>query len=142
MTQADHTSVYLFGTEKIWRVGIFKIGIASDVQKRLKGIQTSCPYPIHVVHAFIFPKRDIARSVESELHDLYAKRRTYGEWYHGEPAQAFYVMTLAIEAIVDMRMPNHPDIECAKAACGIADAHAKLRKLADDRRIDLHEIAP
>lgn len=57
----------------------YKIGIAKDVEKRLKGLQTSNPNKLQVVNKFYF---DNASKIESDLHEKFKDKRLNGEWFN------------------------------------------------------------
>jgi hypothetical protein len=56
----------------------YKIGIATDVQKRISGMQTGSPYPISLVASV---QVDNPLSLEKELHAMYSSRHHRGEWF-------------------------------------------------------------
>jgi len=55
-----------------------KIGISSDPKKRLKGVQTGCPFTLRLAQTW-HTKR--AREIEKKAHTLLAKYRWAGEWF-------------------------------------------------------------
>ena len=68
-------TIYLIGQRDNFDVPI-KIGVATNVQERLRTIQTGCPYPLEVLLTF---PGDLEH--ESYLHNIYADKRTSGEWF-------------------------------------------------------------
>jgi hypothetical protein len=56
----------------------FKIGISSDVAKRLRGIQTNHPQKISVILSQ-FVKNNL--ELESFFHEKYKSKRVSGEWF-------------------------------------------------------------
>lgn len=54
-----------------------KIGYSIDPQKRLKGIQTGCPFPV-------FIKKVIGGtpSLEKKFHKHFQRQRSSGEWFY------------------------------------------------------------
>jgi DNA segregation ATPase FtsK/SpoIIIE-like protein len=60
--------------------GHYKVGIARDVLKRIKTIQTGNSYPVELIAAVYVPQ---SQSVEQELHEWLAEHRTDGgrEWF-------------------------------------------------------------
>jgi len=72
---ADSQGVYVIGNKAM---GFCKIGIACDVQRRLKSIQTGCPYPLEV---WFFKPMKKARSIERQLHQQFSGYQMSGEWF-------------------------------------------------------------
>jgi len=58
--------------------GFYKIGIAADIQKRLRTLRTGNPFGIEVV--FSAPVYD-AYGIESKLHRQFKNKRKSGEWF-------------------------------------------------------------
>ena len=56
-----------------------KIGISVDPEDRRKGLQTSNPFPIHLIKSFNAGIE--AHKHEKYFHDLYEKYNTTGEWF-------------------------------------------------------------
>lgn len=71
----DNRFVYLIteGTNQ-------KIGVAQDVEKRVIGMQTSCPYELKIVATYA-PKVMPAFDLEKMLHSHYEPNRLKGEWF-------------------------------------------------------------
>lgn len=53
-----------------------KIGWSADVSKRVKELQTGCPYPIEVLNEI-----ETECSTERELHKALQEYRVHGEWF-------------------------------------------------------------
>ena len=67
--------------------GLWKIGIASDPDKRLRQMKTgnaTIRMPLHV-------PVDNPVSVEAELHNRFDDRRVSGEWFDLEPQDLHYI---------------------------------------------------
>ncbi len=67
-------------------INVYKIGISVDVAKRIKTLQTGCPYKIEVLKVY---NSEIASKIEKILHRQYsAKKIDYneynlkGEWFN------------------------------------------------------------
>lgn len=60
-----------------------KIGLTSNIQRRLSNIQTGCPHPI--THAFVVRSsyREEVEGLEKLLHMLLEPERLRAEWYEG-----------------------------------------------------------
>lgn len=62
--------------------GHYKIGISSDVQRRLKELQkTQGPYLYDIAYYWVCSSRDEARFIEGYLHRAYDHKRVNGEWF-------------------------------------------------------------
>ena len=62
-----------------------KIGIANDVQKRLKQLQTGSSSKLNIIHVIPFKSRKEAMKKERELHKKYGAFRLEGEWFEKQP---------------------------------------------------------
>lgn len=80
---------------------IFKVGIASNVERRRIALQASCPIPIYVVRTVHYNSRLYALLAERTAHSLLANHRLHGEWFHCERRHIGKVMSL-----VKMEMPK------------------------------------
>lgn len=58
-----------------------KIGISSDVQRRLDHLQTANPYPLRCTGVIPFDSRREAANLENYLHRRLRKSCTQGEWF-------------------------------------------------------------
>ena len=56
-----------------------KIGISVDPEDRRKGLQTSNPFPVHLIKSFNAGIEALKH--EKHFHDLYEKYNTTGEWF-------------------------------------------------------------
>lgn len=56
----------------------YKIGIASDVKKRVYELQTGCPYPVEILGQWDHGE---AFRLEQQLHSMFASKRLAGEWF-------------------------------------------------------------
>lgn len=72
--------------------GRFKIGITSNVQSRIKGIQTGNPDKVTLVCSVEHPE---PRKLEAELHRIFSPYRLEGEWFQlsiGQVGQCKQIM--------------------------------------------------
>jgi len=76
--------------------GYIKVGMATDVEARLKNIQTSNPHLVQVVYKSPKLSADNARYLETMVHDALRPYRTRGEWFRVDPK-------VAIAKAVEMR---------------------------------------
>jgi hypothetical protein len=58
-----------------------KIGYAVNIRRRLRDIQTSCPFPLAIYREFSTPA---APHIEAELHRAFRDYRIRGEWFKGD----------------------------------------------------------
>jgi hypothetical protein len=58
--------------------GLYKIGIANDMKKRMKALQTACPYKLFSVGCYKVHK---PATVEKMIHLIFHKKRIQGEWF-------------------------------------------------------------
>ena len=58
----------------------YKIGKADDLRYRLSGLQTGCPYELHVVNFIPCGENENGR-LEKALHKRFETKRLRGEWY-------------------------------------------------------------
>lgn len=72
-----------------------KIGISSDVDKRLQGIQTGCPFKVRLAKSWRTP---FARKIEGLAHAALSRYRTAGEWFNVPIRVAMAVVEVLIEA--------------------------------------------
>ena len=58
---------------------LYKIGFTrGSVYKRIKELQTGCPYEILMVETF---DTEYGTIIERTLHNAFSHRKTYGEWF-------------------------------------------------------------
>lgn len=58
--------------------GLVKIGIASDVSRRLRQLNSQSAVPVRLLGAF---RSEDARKSELDLHARYRAQRSHGEWF-------------------------------------------------------------
>jgi hypothetical protein len=109
--------------------GPVKVGISNNVSARLRGLQTACPYPLQLVHAFLAPDRTIAKSVESAFHHVLREHRTSGEWFDLHPCLATLYMCLNFEAMLRHHLSfDGIEFDAIIEMAGITAAKEKLRE--------------
>ena len=74
--------VYFIGTG-ITKGHQVKIGVAKDVEKRLKGMQTGNPHKLIILAKIPCDSRRHALHLEATLHERFKKDRMTGEWFRG-----------------------------------------------------------
>jgi hypothetical protein len=60
--------------------GLIKIGIAYDVDKRIRSLQTGSPVILELVGVLTTTKFD-SYAIEKEIHELAQDYRKHGEWF-------------------------------------------------------------
>jgi len=65
------------------KAGPIKIGIASDVERRIADMQTGNAYILESILTIPCKSRIHAQSVENSLHAFFRKQRIRGEWFTG-----------------------------------------------------------
>jgi hypothetical protein len=105
--------------------GPVKIGVSANVRARIAALQTACPYPLALVHAFEVPDSNIARDIERAFHTVQASHRTSGEWFDFNPIVALQIMCACIQAMFEVHLS--PEIHADAAdLCGLTSAKSKL----------------
>lgn len=66
--------------------GLIKIGTSTNVQQRIKNIQTVSPLPVNLLGYVLGGPTEEAR-----LHRLFAESRDHGEWFAPTPALREYI---------------------------------------------------
>ena len=70
----------------------FKVGISRDPHKRLKQLQTGCPFKLSFHYSDLTTGFDntIGRD-EKELHRRLSRLTVLGEWFWGDPDEAYEI---------------------------------------------------
>lgn len=74
--EATQTNVYVMACRDA-----VKIGIATDVERRRRSLQTSCPDEVTVLSTVLLASFAEARATEKRMHAAFAQYRTFGEWF-------------------------------------------------------------
>lgn len=72
-----------------------KIGLAKDLTKRLKALQTSSPAVLKLMKALQVNGAKEARDLEQSLHRKFADIRLTGEWFRAEAALLNYIQQIS-----------------------------------------------
>ena len=70
----ENGAVYAIGNIKH---GFVKIGYSNNPEKRIKQIQTGCPFPVTIIRTW----QGMGRKEEKLMHRAYSKYKTVGEWF-------------------------------------------------------------
>ncbi len=84
--------LYLISAETT-HADLCKVGIASNIDRRLKTLQTACPYPLRVYEVWDCATAGLARGVERAAHSWLRQWRVNGEWFEISPLDAVKVIT-------------------------------------------------
>lgn len=78
-------------------LGHIKIGIARDLGKRIKALQTANPMKLEYFYGMEVKSWFEAQCIEKELHELFREQRLQGEWFEEVPVLR-YLRGKTIEA--------------------------------------------
>jgi hypothetical protein len=105
--------------------GAVKVGIASNVERRLRGMQGSSPTPLVVRYIGLLASRGIAHRVETRAHVLLWAYHAHGEWFAASVKMAVDAVILAafeigadLEHLIDPRVshvPRKDDLDARRA---------------------------
>lgn len=82
-----------------------KIGVSSDIAKRVNDLRTSVPLPISILGAI----PGATRSVERALHQRFALHRRNGEWFDATP-EILAEAQLWAEHVMTITRPPRPKV--------------------------------
>lgn len=90
-----------------------KIGVAKDVEARIRLMQTGNPNKMRVVASIPFRSRKEAFDTEAALHKRFAGARREGEWFHGVSIyrmlpQVFAELSLEKKTMLDVKKHGKP----------------------------------
>ena len=75
---SDNPKVYLIKIVNEDKT-LYKIGFTKgSVYKRIRELQTGCPYEIHMVNTY---SSEYATVIETTLHNIFFHKKTFGEWF-------------------------------------------------------------
>jgi len=75
---SDNPKVYLIKIVNEDK-SLYKIGFTKgSVHKRIRELQTGCPYEIKVVNTY---DSEYGTVIESALHNMFIHKKTFGEWF-------------------------------------------------------------
>ena len=101
----------------------FKIGIATNLSARFRGIQTGNHLSLSVLKAWVFPAKKSAQGAEMRIHEELARFRVRGEWFFHNIDTAI----VCIDKIFDEIGYNARLADVSKMAA--ASRRAPLRRL-------------
>lgn len=126
---SDYTYVYIIakirGNKPLAPV---KIGISSNPQKRIAGLQTASPFPLVLLATFFCSSRKMAEIMEAGFHDIHADRRLSGEWFSISPMEAVELACEDFRTALDVLIDDEDLREIALNHSGIKENEEKLAK--------------
>ncbi len=87
--------VYVIGAR---RGGPVKIGYSTNLWGRLRAFQTSYPYQLHILGAFVLDDAGIASEIEEGAHASLVEKRLAGEWFDTDADSAVGCLQLLISS--------------------------------------------
>jgi hypothetical protein len=103
-----------------------KIGIARDVMKRLRGVQTGCPFKLRIVKQWNTGR---AAEVEKAAHRILSNYRWTGEWFDVPQRAAVLVVETLVRALpTHIHAPREPVSKTIAFCkhCGHSSSLAKM----------------
>lgn len=89
-TKAD-AHVYVIGIKDSQRALPYtKVGIAQNVESRIKGLSTGMPFDIFLHASAGFKRREAALWAEYKIHQALDNLHVKGEWFAGTPSVHMY----------------------------------------------------
>ena len=73
--------VYVMAAPAMRGLTYFKIGITTDIAKRVCGVQTGCSLRITKIWTMATVRNGSAQSIESRMHQSLALYHSHGEWF-------------------------------------------------------------
>ena len=67
--------------EMIGHIVALKIGVAEDVDERLKQLQTGCPHALFVLKSIECKDKASAHRLEGRMHNRFSSDNLQGEWF-------------------------------------------------------------
>lgn len=87
-------------------VGMVKVGISDNPQKRLSQLTTGSPFKMRIEHSFAAPSRKAAEDIERGFHRVYADKRGNGEWFKMKPHAASLALSLSLIKTIREALPT------------------------------------
>lgn len=90
-----------------------KVGVAQDPVKRLKQVQTGCPFKINIAFTADFVRAEIASQVEYFTHHELRESQTIGEWFECDVDAAINAITNAQRKVRNRRgeLKYYPEVK-------------------------------
>ena len=79
--EVEGCNLYMMGCDLGDGRVCIKIGLAGDVESRLRSVQTACPFPLTTVKYVRLPDRQSAAGAERRAHSALSGFNSCGEWF-------------------------------------------------------------
>lgn len=110
--------MHVYFIEAICKPSMVKIGISSDVGRRIKQLQTSMPFELRLIGCKQFSSRIEALKNEAKLHKKLKNKQRQGEWFRLTPKTRSFIVQLvgdstaipppmSTESIAETQSPNY-----------------------------------
>ena len=96
MNEDNKTTIYF-----ILAKDTVKIGVATDMEERIKDMQTGNPYPLKILYSLPATTK-MAYRLESQLHLIFENIQLHGEWFAATPALLGFIENIRMG---DLRLP-------------------------------------
>jgi predicted GIY-YIG superfamily endonuclease len=79
--------------------GPVKIGITTDVLRRMQQLKTGVPFPLQLLFVHPAGSKESARKIEQRMHDCWSAdgRKLSGEWFNVCAADALEILSIEID---------------------------------------------
>ena len=104
----------------------FKIGVAKNIENRIKQLQTGSPYRLTTYHYFEAPSRALAFNCEHWLHKFFEGHKTKlmcGEWYQ--------ITLKELQPLLDLTFTNEAIAYCMENWGNRAKPYASKERKSD-----------
>jgi hypothetical protein len=126
MSNSPHC-IYVISNKFQRSFGPTKIGRSTNVEARLKSLQTANPAKLMIVSVFTMPTYELAQHVETGIHGLLASRNLQGEWFDVCPIKATSAICCVTSAIIHLSCGLSPEqIEFVEDFIGIPQTQKAL----------------
>lgn len=110
----DETKIYI------------KVGHSIQPEKRFHALRNGCPVTPRTFSVIAVPGPEIAKKLEAELHDAFAKWRVAGEWFSLTAADKDEFNRLLRESMRAYAKPSYP-LSITKVPAKVLIRHAQQR---------------
>lgn len=145
-------SIYIMAAPAMKGLTYFKVGITSDIAKRVCAVQTGCPLRISRVWVILAGGNGHAQAVESAMHANLSAFHSHGEWFAMETANPDHkramseAMVLGAEMAsgkpgVKWREMDVPDLKAAVRDAAAEDAEFRRSRVREQSKRAIVQMA-